>query len=173
MAAPDSIQFCPTCGRPIGHKEVSGRMRPYCDYCGRVFFQDPKVAAAVLIEKDGKVMLVKRGNVPERGKWTLPAGFVDAGEDPRQAARRECYEETGLEVNIQSLLDVFYGKEHERGADIVILYRGQIDGGNLHAGDDALEVAFFGPDEIPPLAFEATQKGIQCWMNAREGSDSG
>ncbi|OGO15774.1 MAG: hypothetical protein A2Z14_00450 [Chloroflexi bacterium RBG_16_48_8] len=166
MAAPDSIRFCPSCGRPIIHKEIEGQPRPYCVACDRVYFQDPKVAAAVLIEKEGKALLVKRANIPERGKWTLPAGFVDAGEDPQEAAQRECHEETGLHISIQSLLDVFSGKEHERGADIVILYRGRIESGALTAGDDAQQVAFFGPDELPPLAFDATRKSIQCWLHS-------
>ena len=168
MAAPDSIHFCPSCGKPTTQKEIDGRLRPYCIDCERAFFQDPKVAAAVLVEKAGKALLVKRANVPERGKWTLPAGFVDAGEDPQEAAKRECHEETGLHISIHSLLNVFYGKEHERGADIVILYRGRVEGGYLRAGDDAQDVSFFGPDEMPPLAFDATRKAIQTWLNAHE-----
>jgi 8-oxo-dGTP diphosphatase len=169
MAAPDIIHFCPTCGQPVIQKEVEGRMRPFCTACDRAFFQDPKVAAAVLVEKEGKVLLVKRANVPERGKWTLPAGFVDAGEDPQEAAKRECFEETGLHIRIQSLLDLFYGKEHERGADIVILYRGKIESGSPEAGDDAQKAAFFGSNELPPLAFDATRKSIQCWLELRKG----
>jgi 8-oxo-dGTP diphosphatase len=168
MAAPDSIHFCPTCGQPVIQKEVDGRLRPFCSACDRPFFHDPKVAAAVLVENEGKALLVKRANVPERGKWTLPAGFVDAGEDPEEAAIRECLEETGLHIHIHSLLDVFSGKEHERGADIVILYRGSVESGSPKAGDDAMDVAFFGPEGLPPLAFDATRKAIQCWLRARE-----
>ncbi len=165
MAAPETIHFCPSCGKPVIEKEVEGRMRPFCLACDRPFFQDPKVAAAVLVESEGKALLVKRANVPERGKWTLPAGFVDAGEDPQEAAKRECYEETGLEIHIQSLLDVLYGREHERGADIVILYRGSVESGSLKAGHDAMDVAFYGPEELPPLAFDATRKAIQSWLH--------
>lgn len=172
MAAPDSIRFCPICREPVIQREVDGRLRPFCQVCDRPFFQDPKVAAAVLVELEGKALLIKRANVPEREKWTLPAGFVDAGEDPREAAKRECQEETGLQIRIQSLVDVFYGKEHERGADIVILYRGSVESGSLRAGDDAQEVAFFGPDEIPPLAFDATRKAIHHWLRAREQETS-
>jgi 8-oxo-dGTP diphosphatase len=167
MAAPETILFCPSCGRPVIQKEFGGHLRPYCEACDRPYFQDPKVAAAVLVEKEGKALLIKRANVPERGKWTLPAGFVDAGEDPRQAASRECLEETGLRVRIVSLLDLYYGKEHERGADIVILYQGMIEGGALKAGDDAQDVRFFGKTEIPPLAFDATRKAINTWLSSR------
>jgi 8-oxo-dGTP diphosphatase len=156
MANSEKMNFCPYCGQSLIQKYFDGRHRPFCTSCEKPIFQDPKVAVAVLIEHGGKVLLIKRGNVPQRGKWTLPAGFVDAGEDPRHAAVRECKEETGFHIRIIDLLDVIHGKEHERGADIVIAYRGEIEGGVLKAGDDADDVAFFASDDIPPLAFKAT-----------------
>jgi 8-oxo-dGTP diphosphatase len=161
MTDPESINFCQVCGTQLERREVFGRLRPICPSCGWVYFMDPKVAAAVLVEQDGRVLLVRRMNVPERGKWTLPAGFVDADEDPEQAAVRECLEETGLHVRITGLLDVIYGLEHPRGASIVILYRGEVLGGNLSPKDDADAVGFFKTDELPPLAFEATRKATR------------
>ena len=109
---------------------------------------------------------MKRANVPAKGKWTLPAGFVDAGEDPKQAAIRECYEETGLRVHVTTLVDLIFGKEHERGADFVVLYCGVVTDGILLPGDDALDVAFFGPDEVPTIAFNATHKAIKLWLSS-------
>ncbi len=58
-------------------------------------FADPKVAACVLVDVNCEVLLVRRGTTPHRGKWVLPAGFVDAGEDPVAAGVREFREETG------------------------------------------------------------------------------
>ena len=140
-----------------------GRMRPVCSQCGRTHFVDPKVAAGVLVARDGAVLLVQRALEPEQGLWTLPAGFVDAGEDVREAAARECLEETGLEVDVAEVLDIFSGREHAQGADIVIVFRGTILGGTLRPGDDAQAAAFFLPDEIPLLAFEATRQSIERW----------
>lgn len=125
---------------------------------------EPKVAAGVLATKDGAVLLVQRALDPEQGRWTLPAGFVDAGEDARQAAARECLEETGLEVAVSEVLDVYSGREHAQGADIVIVFHGVIRGGSLRPGDDAQSAAFFLPDQIPPLAFEATRRSIERWQ---------
>jgi ADP-ribose pyrophosphatase YjhB (NUDIX family) len=152
------IKFCQRCGAPISWQDRFGRLRPVCIRCDWVFFPDPKVAAAVLIEREGKVLLVRRANDPERGKWTLPAGFVDAGEDPARAAERECLEETGLQVHVNGLLNVLYGQEHPRGAHIIIFYRADMLAGSLSAGDDVDEVAFFPINNLPPLAFETTKK---------------
>lgn len=161
MAAIDDFRFCPSCGSSLIHAERFGRMRLVCPNCDWVHFADPKVAAAVLVERDGEVLLVRRANSPQRGLWTLPAGFVDAGEDPARAAERECVEETGLSVRVIKLIDVLYGQEHERGAHILIVYQAEILDGDLHAEDDVDRVAFFSRDQLPPLAFMTTQRILQ------------
>lgn len=154
----DEINYCPRCGSPVTEKERFGHLRPVCPQCGWIYFADPKVAAAVLVEQDGSVLLTRRNNDPGRGLWTLPAGFVDAGEDPARAAERECLEETGLTVQVTGLIEVMFGQEHPRGAHIVLFYRAEILSGSLAPGDDADLVAFFSQDELPPLAFSTTQK---------------
>jgi 8-oxo-dGTP diphosphatase len=121
-----------------------------------MYFADPKVAAGILVEQEGKVLLVKRKNQPFQGLWTLPAGFVDADEDPARAAERECLEETGFSVQATGILDICWGREHLRGADFIIFYSGQITGGQLLAGDDADEVDWFDLAQLPPLAFKST-----------------
>jgi 8-oxo-dGTP diphosphatase len=149
--------YCPICATPLVREERFGRQRSVCPACGWIHFEDPKVAAAVLIEREGAVLLVRRANEPQRGLWTLPAGFVDAGEDPAAAAVRECLEETGLSVRITGLVDVVAGREHGRGADFIIVYRGQVAGGSLLAADDADKAGWFPRLELPPLAFRATE----------------
>jgi ADP-ribose pyrophosphatase YjhB (NUDIX family) len=105
-------------------------------------------------------VLFRSNNEPFRGYWSFPAGFVDAFEDPLEAARRECLEETGLEVDVTGLLQVIGGREHPNGADIVIVYRATVIGGQLHAGDDADQAEYFSYTSLPPLAFHATRKAI-------------
>ena len=119
---------------------------------------DPKVAAAVLIIQDGRVLLVRRVNEPFRGLWTLPAGFVNGGEDPAEAAERECLEETGLSVRVTRVYDIVPGREHPRGADFVIVYEAEILGGEMTANDDADAAEWFERGDLPPLAFLATRK---------------
>ncbi len=152
------VTYCPLCGTRLIFAQRFGRERRVCPQCDWVHFADPKVAAAILVEKEGRVLLVRRVNEPFRGLWTLPAGFVDAGEDPARAAERECLEETGLRVHATRVLDVVAGREHPRGADFVIVYYGEILGGEPRPADDADRVEWFERSHLPPLAFRATRR---------------
>ncbi|MGD8603711.1 MAG: NUDIX hydrolase [Anaerolineales bacterium] len=165
MSSPQAIQYCTQCGHPVEIRVVFGKPRPVCSNCGHIHFQDPKVASAALIVRDGRVLLVRRVNEPARGQWTLPAGFVDAGEDPAAAAERECLEETGLTVRVQALIDVIAGREHPGGADMVIIYSAEVIEGDLNPGDDADQAQFFPPEQLPALAFKATRQALNHWLN--------
>jgi len=157
---PREVKFCPYCGVPTENQHIYGEIHPVCPSCEWVYLPDPKVAAILLVEQDGKVLLVQRNRTPEQGKWSLPAGFINACEDPQDAAARECLEETGLEVRIEKLAAVLSGREHRNGADILMLYRATVTGGTLQAGDDAASAGFFSRDTLPPLAFNTNEKII-------------
>ena len=159
--------YCPHCRAELQEEIVFGRSRRVCPECGFIYFRDPKVGAGVLAERDGKVVLVRRAVVPALGSWCLPSGFVEYDEGPEQAAVREFLEETGLEVRLTELLDVRQYKNDTRGPGVVILYRGQIVGGELSAGDDASEVGLFGPDELPDdIAFATHRRVLARWQEA-------
>ena len=161
----DEVRYCLRCGSTLTQTISFGQLRPTCPQCGWVYFPDPKVAIAVLIRKDGNILLVRRINEPQRGCWTLPAGFLDAGEDPIAAAKRECLEETGLTVEITGLFDILAGKEHARGSDLLIVYLAEIISGQLQPGDDADEAVFFSLQSLPPLAFKTTELIISRLSN--------
>jgi len=158
------IQYCPHCGSSLVEQFHSGKARPACPHCKWVYFPDPKVAVAVLIKEGDQILLVQRRYDPKRDHWTLPSGFVDAGEDPRQAAKRECLEETGLKIRNISLLDVIYSQEHSQGASILILYRADVEAGHLKPGDDAIQAAFFEINHLPPLAFISTKEILSAYI---------
>lgn len=154
------LHFCPHCGTNLESQMHTGRLRPTCPSCGWVHFPDPKVAVAVLIGDSEKVLLVERTYEPHKGSWTLPGGFVDAGEDPKVAAQRECLEETGLLVADLQLVDVLFSQEHPRGASILIVYQAHVKSGILNPGDDASQAAYFPVQQLPPLAFKSTRSII-------------
>ena len=145
--------FCTACAAPLG---TEGR-HPVCTGCGRTHFRDPKVGVGVVVhDAQGRLLLVRRGVGPGKGLWALPAGFVDADEDPRAAAARETCEETGLRVDVGAVVDV-YASPGKGGASFFLAFRATVVGGVLAAADDALDAGFFGPDELPELAFDSTR----------------
>ncbi len=158
--------YCPRCRAELEDRFVFGRTRRVCPGCGFVHFVDPKVGAGVMaLTQDGKVVLVRRAVVPAIGSWCLPAGFVEYDEAPDQAAMRECLEETGLEVRLTGLLEVSQYSGDSRGPGILILYQGEVIGGEPRPDDDASEVAFFGPDELPDdIAFPSNRRVLARWQ---------
>jgi ADP-ribose pyrophosphatase YjhB (NUDIX family) len=167
MAEHLELNFCPQCGGPLQDREAYGRVRRYCPACDRIIFRDPKVAAAVLVEREGKVLLIRRAFGPFQGRWGLPAGFIEYDEDPAVTAVRECQEETGLEIGLTGLLDVIPGEGLPSEASFTVVYQGEVVGGALRAGDDAGAAEFFPPDELPPLAFASTRRVLERWRNGR------
>lgn len=167
MADYVDLNYCPRCAHPLEDRQVYGRVRRYCPMCDRPIFRDPKVAAGLVIEREGQVLLVRRGTGPGMGMWSIPAGFVEYDEDPALTAIRECREETGLAVEIDGLLDVVPGGGLPGEASFLIVYRGRLKGGDLKAGDDAQEAAFFSPDRLPPLAFASTRRALSHWQETR------
>lgn len=164
-SAPSHIVYCPNCATALETRLVADKPRRACPNCDYIHFTDPKVGVGVLVIEDGKVLLVRRAMEPEVGKWSLPAGYLDYGEDPKKTAVREVLEETNIEVEISDLLDVYFNAEavDQGGASVFILYIARFHGGEIQAGDDADDAAFFPPDKLPELAFASTIDAIRRW----------
>lgn len=133
--------------------------------CGYTWYRDPKVGVGVVVADDaGRVLLVRRNHEPAMGRWAFPSGFVDAGEVLEEAAAREVREEAGVDVAIEALL----GAWSEAGEPVIfIAYAGSITGGTPSAGDEAIEVALFAPDALPPLAFVHDDQVMAAWRAHR------
>jgi ADP-ribose pyrophosphatase YjhB (NUDIX family) len=92
---------------------------------------------------------VKRKFEPRVGEWSLPAGFIEWGEGPEQTAIREVQEETGLNVAVCSLYGIYRGQDYPDYEILLVVYRGEILGGELQPGDDALEAQWFDLAHLP------------------------
>ena len=160
----DDFRFCQRCGGPLSTTLVEGRERPHCADCRLTVFLDPKLVAAVLIEVDGRLVMIRRANEPGLGLWSFPSGYVDRGEVVEDAAVREVREETGLRVALTGLMGVY----SERGDPVaLVVYTGVVVGGELSPGHDAEEARLYGPDDLPELAFERDRRIIERWASSR------
>ncbi len=161
---PLQLNFCPNCGSPMADRFLFGRTRRACPSCGFVFFREPKLAVGAVVEREGQVLLVRRGVDPQKGLWCLPAGYVEYDEGPVTAVLREVREETGLLIRISDLLAAYHVRSDPRGMGVILVYRAFPIGGELTPGDDASEVGFFAPDQIPTdLAFASTRRALLRW----------
>ena len=154
--------FCPTCGAQLKSAPTEGQTNSSCSSCGRIIYYDPKVAATTVIGDNNQVLLVKRGNEPGYGLWSLPGGYVDRGEIVEEAAAREVCEETGLNIDIPHLIGVFSQKDHPV---IVIAFSGERISGELQTSDETLAVEFFDIDVLPEMAFPRDQEIIKSWID--------
>lgn len=146
---------CQRCGHPTERRDVSGRSRPVCPACGTVTYEDPRLAACVVILRDDggrtHVLLGQRAaNTRNPGTWTFPAGFIDRGEQVEGAAVREVREETGLTVTLGPLLGVWSAPGE---STVLLAWLAATVVGTAMAADDLTGVAWFPANEPPELGF--------------------
>ena len=164
MINPEIKSYCHRCGNVMSSTFSNGRTRPTCSACGFIHYQNPVPGAGVLVEMDGGVVLIRRGHSPKKGKWALPAGFIEADESIEEAAIRECKEETNLHVELTEMFGVDSFPEGSTQSGIIIFYRAHPIGGNLTPGDDAVEARIFAPDALPrDLAFRTHRDVLTRW----------
>jgi len=141
--------YCYQCGNELEVRLVDHREREVCSKCGWVHYLQLKVGAAVLIEQDGKLLLLQRAHEPWVGSWMIPAGYVEADEDPKDAAKREVLEETGLDVELSDLVKTYYFNDDPRGNGVAFCYTASIISGKINIHNEATDLRYFAYDEIP------------------------
>ena len=166
----DGWQFCPRCATALEFPTIGDLPRPRCPGCGYTYFRNPGVGAACVVhDEQGRVLLVKRA---DSGKWCVPCGFCEWGEDIRDAAARECLEETGLEVEVGEVLQVMSNFHDAEKPTIGVWFRAVAVGGALEAGDDAMDAAWFPLDDLPVLAFPTDERLFTSALNEPTGESS-
>ena len=127
-----------------------------CGICGNRYLRNVAVDAVAV--RDGKVLLIKRGNEPDRGKWALPGGLLDWNEQVGEATLREFTEETGFLGKLGRFVGIYSDPKRDLFQRVAAVYEVVITGGMLRFGDDALDAKWFRLNGLPKLA--ADHNGI-------------
>jgi 8-oxo-dGTP diphosphatase len=156
---------------------------------GREYPDRPMVGVGGVVVDDGRALLIRRGSAPLEGQWSIPGGMLEVGETLEQGVARELAEETGLEVHVIELIEVFErifpappnadgspGDAARPQYHFVILdYLCEMQGGTLCAGSDALEFAWAREEELErfDLTVAATRVLRKAFARARERAAPG
>src|ERR1700690_464007 len=119
----------------------------------RLYPDQPVVGIGAVIIQNGKIALIKRGNEPSRGKWTIPGGLVELGESLEVAVIRETKEETLLDVEDPTLIDVVDNVDLDEQGKVkyhyvIIDYLVHVKAGTIQAASDAEELRWVPFDEV-------------------------
>lgn len=158
-------KFCPRCGSRLEERfiEIEQKARKVCGQCGFIFYLNPKVAAGAIPQQDGKIWLIRRNIEPSLGSWTFPGGYVDLGECVPDAAVRETFEETMLEVRLDRLLNVY---SYADAGIVMVAYCATVVGGTPEVTAESKAIRAFRLDEIPwdDLAFPSTREALRDYI---------
>jgi ADP-ribose pyrophosphatase YjhB (NUDIX family) len=139
--------------------------RAVCGDCGFIAYENPKIIAGAVVTSGGKFLLCKRAIEPQKGKWTIPAGFLELSEGPHEGAVREAYEEATARINIIDLLAVYSVR---RISQVHLMYRAELAEPGFGPGIESTEVALFGWEDIPwaELAFPSVHWVLKHYREA-------
>jgi ADP-ribose pyrophosphatase YjhB (NUDIX family) len=159
-------RFCPRCGSALERRRLKPTepARLVCTRCGFVFYLDPKIAVGTIIRaQSSRIVLVRRAIDPGYGKWVFPGGYVDRGESLTTAAVREAREESGLDVRLDGLVNIY---SYAGRAPVIVVYAATALGGEIAIDDESLESGEFDAEEIPwsDLAFTSTAEGLRDYL---------
>jgi 8-oxo-dGTP diphosphatase len=146
----------------------------------REYPERPVVGVGGVIIADGRTLLIRRGHPPLEGEWSIPGGTLEAGETLVQGVRRELEEETGIEVRVLDLIEVFErifpdGEGRTKYHFVILDYLCEAAGGSAQAGSDVTDVAWAGEAELEKYSLTPTATRVikKAFQMARERNGSG
>ncbi len=134
-----------------------------CGGCGYIAYLNPVTVAGTIPVYKGKILLLKRGIQPQKGKWTFPAGFVELGESAEDAAVRETWEETGIKVKIGPMVGAY--SYRDSGVTTIVYVAAPI-GGKIRTCRESSAIKKFAVTNIPwqDLAFRSSVDALKDWL---------
>ena len=165
-----SIKHCKNCGSAVVLRHPDDgdtRLRAVCPACHTVHYENPLNVVGTVPYLDARVLLCLRNIEPRRGKWTLPAGFMELGETAAQGAARETDEEAGAHFEIEGLFSVL---SVPRVGQVHLFYRARLLNEHFDPGPETIETRLFAEDEIPwdEIAFRTVRETLKCFFEDRQ-----
>ncbi|MBI2543731.1 MAG: NUDIX hydrolase [Candidatus Rokubacteria bacterium] len=157
-------RFCMACGGRLARVRQEGRARLRCRRCGWIFYGNPIPAAVALVVRGGKVLLARRAAAPYRGTWDLPGGFLEAGETPERALRRELKEELGARTRSARFLEFSTETYGPGGFPILaVVFRVSLAPGRLRHASDVSAVRWFSRGRLPyrQIGFRSVRRALR------------
>jgi ADP-ribose pyrophosphatase YjhB (NUDIX family) len=162
------MKYCSACGGRLAITVPEGDDRPryVCEACRTVHYQNPRVVVGCIPLYEGRVLLCRRAIEPCRGKWTLPAGYLENGETLAACAERETREEAGAQVRDLVAYRI-YNICHIN--QIYVMFRGELAHRRFAPGSESLEVALFPEAEVPweTMAFRVITATLRTFFHDR------
>ena len=166
------MNFCSHCGAKVQRMVPSGDDRPrhVCLACGTVHYRNPVMVVGCIPYWEDKVLLCRRNIEPRKGKWTLPAGYLENGETVMDGARRETWEESGARV---VTLDSYLLFDIVSVNQVYLMFRAKLQQPTYNVTAESSEVALMREDEIPwdDIAFRVMQKTLMQFFKDRIRGD--
>jgi ADP-ribose pyrophosphatase YjhB (NUDIX family) len=158
-----TYRYCPLCAEPlITLPDGNDAGLPGCATGHFVNYANPAVTTFAFIEDDGRYLALRRAHEPLVGTWDMPGGFVEAGEYPDDAIRREILEETGLEVDDLEVFGAWTGQYGDGGKWTVdIAYRCRKVAGEFAMSAEKSEAIWVPLDEFPEPAFNSERIALE------------
>lgn len=173
MSLHSPIQHCRDCGSAVVYRlpdDGDTRERAICPSCGRVHYENPlNVVGTIPALPDGRVLLCLRAIEPRRGKWTLPAGFMELGESMAEGAARETEEEAGAHIEMGPF---FSAISIPRVGQVHFFYLARLLDEHFAPGSETLEARLLSESEIPwdEIAFLTVRQTLEHFFaDLRQG----
>jgi len=167
----DEMKYCSHCGNRVEWIVPTGDDRPrhVCRRCETVFYKNPVMVVGCIPVWDDKILMCRRAIEPQRGLWTLPAGFLEIGETVAEGAARETREETGaavIDLRPYLLFDIVHIQQ------MYFMFRSRLQKPDFNTTRESAEVKLFSQEEVPwgEIAFRVIDKTLQLYFkNKRTG----
>jgi len=169
------INHCRQCGSAVDNRipdDGDTKLRAVCSACHTIHYINPLNVVGTIPVWEDKVLLCKRNIEPRKGKWTLPAGFMELGETTAEGAARETVEEAGAQFEMQALFSLI---NVARVGQVHLFYRAALLSPEFAPGTETQEAMLFDEADIPwdEIAFRTVKETLEHFFADRRAGQFG